>query len=449
MTFEDIKAALEKGTVILNAAGAHIPKLAGPSLACTDATATPNAINLYVTAAGKRTSAPPHTDKQDVVVVQTSGQKLWRVFKPTDSSRKPMADIFTRGKEDDSLPLHALQAHDSPDSSEVLIETALAAGDILFVPAAFPHTTSTANVNDKTSIHLTFNIDTHVWELDYLSARRLALKRACIRDSALGQTKDEDNRYEGRANELPGNIRRDLFDALPLGLLDDDEAAMRLEKEASTELERISRDVDAETASAVGSHVWKETIARLRQQGKELYEIHRDMYLAAIKEGVARAAEDEMTAHLGQEAKRTVMTPERMQRLSLFRVKKYYEQIEATKNSLREWSYLGKPSASATNDLVSDRAVLPENWAYTLPVNVGDQVEADLGGALFDATVIRVASGKYDVQFFDGDKEQGLDRSMLKLKTPPPMGEDAVDITIMTPKQLKRWKKQQDSKNKS
>lgn len=41
MTFSDIQAALEKGTVIMNAAGAHIPKLAGPSLACTDATSLP------------------------------------------------------------------------------------------------------------------------------------------------------------------------------------------------------------------------------------------------------------------------------------------------------------------------------------------------------------------------------------------------------------------------
>ena len=41
MTFEDIQAALEKGTVIFNAAGAHIPKLANPSLCATDATALP------------------------------------------------------------------------------------------------------------------------------------------------------------------------------------------------------------------------------------------------------------------------------------------------------------------------------------------------------------------------------------------------------------------------
>lgn len=64
MTYEDVKLALQKGTVIFNAAGAHIPKLAQPSLSCTDATILPCALNLYITDSGKRTSAPPHTDKQ-------------------------------------------------------------------------------------------------------------------------------------------------------------------------------------------------------------------------------------------------------------------------------------------------------------------------------------------------------------------------------------------------
>lgn len=449
MTFEEVEAALDKGTVIVNAAGAHIPKLAGPSLACSDATSFPNAINLYMTAAGKRTSAPPHTDKQDVVVFQTSGQKHWRVFAPPDSSLKPMADIFARGKGEDSLPLHALESEDSPNSSKLWIETVLNTGDILFVPAAFPHTTSTAHQSDTTSVHLTFNIDTHIWDLDYLSARRLALKRACVYDTALGQTKDGDNRYEGRANELPLHVRKELFEALPIGLLDDDETAEEIEKKAALELERISLAVDKQTASAVDKHVWADTMARLRQEGMELFEIHRDMYLAAIQEGITREAENAMTEHLTTSSP-TMMTPERIQRLSLFRVKAYYEKIEASKNALREWYLTGKPSSSSSNDGTSPAtaAQLPEDWAFTLPVKAGDQVEADLGGAFFDATVTRVTpGGTYDVQFFDGDIETGLARNMLKLKTPPALdNEDEVDTSNMTPKQLKRWRKQQQKK---
>lgn len=93
MTLEDVEAALEKGTVIFNSAGAHIPKLACATLAAVDATSLPNALNMYVTAPGKRTSAPPHTDKQDVVVVQTSGSKHWKVYSPPEPSMKPSADM--------------------------------------------------------------------------------------------------------------------------------------------------------------------------------------------------------------------------------------------------------------------------------------------------------------------------------------------------------------------
>jgi hypothetical protein len=453
MTFQDVQEALETGTVILNAIGAHVPKLAAPSLACTDATALPNAINLYITAAGKRTSAPPHTDRQDVVVFQTSGKKHWRVFAPPDPALKPMADIFARGKGDDMLPLHILLDRSAPGSSELLLETVLHMGDVLFIPAAFPHTTNTANTgdagelleDDATSVHLTFNIDTHIWELDYLSARRLALKRSGVQDTVLGQTKESDNRYEGKVNQLPPQVRQDLFQALPMGLLEDNSVALELLKDATAELKRISVAVDQETASAVDSTVWEDTLIRLREQGMELLETHRDMYLAALQEGKTREAEDAMTAHLTDSSKR-VMTAERMQRLSLFRVKKFYEKIDSSKRSLRDWSYSAKSTAEQQGTVPSGASALPADWAFTLPVKVGDQVEADLGGAFFDATVKRVAGDKYDVLFFDGDRDT-LTRSMIKLKTPPSVGDEGdVDTSRMTPKQLKRWRKEQGKK---
>jgi hypothetical protein len=447
MTFEDIQAALEKGTVIFNSAGAHIPKLAGPSLACTDATILPCAVNLYVTEKGKRTSAPPHTDKQDVVVIQTSGRKYWRVYSPPDPALKPSAEMFARGKADDSLPLYALE---SDLNCKLLLETTLNPGDVLFIPAPFPHTTSTVTDDDKpepeeTSIHLTVNFDTHVWGLDYLSARRMALRRACVPDSALGQTKDDDNRYVGKVNQLPAAVLSDLLDALPARLLEDDaEKTAPLIDLAATELERISRAVDDDTASAIDASVWRETVARFRQEGMELVDIHRDMYLAAIEEGQKRDAEDAMTAHLDQPA-RKVMTPERTQRLSIFRVKRYFDKINDSMKALNDWSYEGNPSAAA-----GDKALqpLPKNWAFTLPLTVGDKVEADLGGAFFPATVTRASEGTYDVQYFDGDSETGMDRSLIMLLSPPASASDDKDTSNMTPKQLKRWKKEQEKLNK-
>ena len=441
MTFADVQAALDKGTVIFNAAGAHIPTLAVPTLCCTDATALPAALNLYVTAADRRTSAPPHTDKQDVVVMQRTGAKHWRVYRPP--APKPHADPYARGKGDDALPLHTLAADD------LLLETVLTPGDVLFIPAAFPHTTSTVLNNmvdhhQDTSIHLTVNMDHHIWELDYLSARRLALRRAGVADTALGKQADGENYYTGACNLLTDtNLRNDLFSPLPLGLLQDDGDA--LVDDVTHELERISRAVDAETYQAVPSTVWKETVMRLQQQGRELWDTHRDMYLAALEEGRTREAEAAMTAHLKE---KRVLTPERMQRLSLFRVKRYYDQINAAKESLKEWSYAGAQAST------SGPAALPPDWAFTLPVKVGDHVEADLGGALFPATVSRASGGTYDVQFFDGDRETNLQRSQIKLSAPPATpsttgsGSDEVDTSKMTPKQLKRWKKQQQKLKK-
>jgi len=465
MTFEDVQAALEKGTVIFNAAGAHIPKLAGPSLACTDATALPCALNLYVTAKNKRTSAPPHTDKQDVVVVQTSGRKSWRVYAPPDPSLKPTADVFARGKGDDALPLYSLEKE---LGCELLVETTLNPGDALFIPAGFPHTTSTAHDDDDiddeniphsqdTSIHLTLGIDHHIWELDYLNARRLALRRAGVSDTALGQTNDEDNPFVGNVNKLPLPVLEDLLAELPLGLLDDEnpDSAKQYLDEVACELERISMAVDQETASAVDPAVWRETADRLRQEGAELLEAHRDMYLAAIAEGKEREMEDAMTAHL-KNAPRRALTPERMQRLSLFRVKRYYDRINESKAGLKQWSYEGASSRSPSSEAhgSGSAASLPDNWAYTMPVKVGDQVEADLGGAFFVATVTRASSDgtSFDVQYFDGDRETGLGRSMIKLLVPPASaattGDSDIDTSSMTPKQLKRWKKKQEKLEK-
>mmetsp|Transcript_3786 Transcript_3786/g.9925 ORF Transcript_3786/g.9925 Transcript_3786/m.9925 type:complete len:692 (+) Transcript_3786:80-2155(+) len=454
MTYDDVKKALEKGTVIFNAFGAHVPKLAGPCLAATDATDTPNAVNLYVTADGKRTSAPPHTDKQDVLVVQTNGKKHWRVYERTISSLKPSADVFARGKGTDNLPLHVLESMED----NLLLETDLNPGDVLFVPAGLPHTTATAHQdqdengtdeNDKTSVHLTFNIDTHIWELDYLNARRLALRRANVIDTALGQSRDEDNVYVGKVNELPDDIHRGLLTELPLGFLGPESTSESASVDTiTTRLKELSQAVDPKTFQAVEDSIWRDTVEELQSKGNELLEIHRDMYLAALEEGRTRKAEDMMTAHLGNQKR--VMTPERIQRLSLFRVEKFFKQIDAVKANLLQWSYDGEKSDGASE---SSAPALPDNWAFVLPVKVGDQVDADLGGAFFSATVTRVLPGGrgYDVQYFDGDRDTGLDRSMIKLLTPPDLsesgsGDDDVDTSQMTPKQLKRWKKAQKKK---
>ncbi|OEU17936.1 hypothetical protein FRACYDRAFT_183902 [Fragilariopsis cylindrus CCMP1102] len=478
MTYDDVLIALEKGTVIFNAFGAHVPKLAGPCLAVTDATDTPNAVNLYVTSYGKKTSAPPHTDKQDVIVIQTNGCKRWRVYKPPSSTIKPMSDVFARGKGIDNLPLHVLEeeennANGGSDDKNLLLETELNPGDVLFIPAGFPHTTSTTGFNneddddndsdgDKTSVHLTFNIDTRVWELDYLNARRLALRRANIIDKALGQSRDEDNVYIGRVNELPKEIHTDLLKEFPLGFLNDngEDASLSSVDTVTTELKRIAHAVDEDTFNSVEESIWKETIEKLKQEGQEYLDIHRDMYIAAIEEGRTRKAERTMKAHLNsdtddnQSNKKVQLTPDQIQRLSLFRVQKYYEKIKTVKTDLLKWSY------EASDKKTAPQQALPDNWAYVMPIRVNDEVEADLGGAFFPATITKVlTNGLYDVKFFDGDVEDGMERNLIKLLKPPSTADttgngdnndgddDGIDTSNMTPKQLKRWKKAQQKKN--
>ncbi len=128
-------------------------------------------------------------------------------------------------------------------------------------------------------------------------------------------------------------------------------------------------------------------------------------------------------------------------RLSLFRVQKYFEQIGEAKNALLQWS---KEGVSSGTDSGAD--ALPNDWMYTLPVKVGDQVEADLGGAFFPATITK-AGATFDVKFFDGDVMNGLDRSMIKLLAPPAASSDDDGDSPppgLTKKELKRWRKKQD-----
>jgi Cupin superfamily protein len=428
MTYRDVCQALEKGTVIFNAAGAHIPKLAGPCLAASDATSLPCSLNMYITAPGKRTSAPPHTDKQDVCVIQTEGCKSWKVFSVPDPSIKPFADVFARGKGEDSLPIHTVS-----ETAELLVETTLHPGDVLFIPAGFPHTTSTVttpegdNKNEVTSIHLTFGIDHHIWELDYLSVIRLAYQRAHVTKSALDFSDDNINMYTRSVNLLPWRTITDIMAELPLGLLDDD-ASRIIDAVADTALQ-IASTIDP--GNSVDPKLIHETVERVRQQGMELLDIHRDMYLEALREGRTRAAEDAMTAHIDSAQKVPSMSPDRIQRLSLFRVKQFYDKINDSKQRLKEWSM----AETTSKHLASGN--------MATPLSVGDKVEAELAGAFFPATITQISNvGTYDVAFFDGDRETGLSRGQIKVVSPPKPFE--IDTSKMTTKQLKRWKKEQD-----
>ena len=103
LRYVDVAHALQGGTVVFNSAGAHMPALGAISLAALEALSLPNCLNLYLTGANVKQSAPPHTDKQDVFVFQTCGTKHWRVFAPPTPANMPESDPFARGKGDTPL----------------------------------------------------------------------------------------------------------------------------------------------------------------------------------------------------------------------------------------------------------------------------------------------------------------------------------------------------------
>lgn len=451
MTWKDVLVAMEKGTVIFNSAGAHIPKLAALCLACCDATNLPNAVNLYLTKKQLRTSAPPHTDRQDVVVIQMTGSKRWRVYAPPNPSAKPQSDPFARGKMDDSLPLHKL-----PTETTLLLDVTLSPGDILFVPAAFPHTTdtifddtSTTEQDEQASLHLTFNFDSHVWDLDYLSLRQYALMRANVPDTAL-QMDSSKNKYTGTVNQLPKELWQDVMQHLPLTFLSPDTDEDTVVDQVTEKLQQLSKQIDPLTYDAVPSSIWKQTVQRVRQQGIELLDVHRDMYLAAMDEGRLRRTEGSINMPINNN---------NMQRLSIFRVDKYYKQVDVFKQNLMNWATELKTTTTTETSNDNDgggsnsAAALPADWAMTYPLSNGDTVEADLGGAMFPATVTSsMNNNQYKVTFFDGDVEI-LPREMIRLVTPPTIQNDTDDDGEQPPpgltkKELKRWRKKMEKKKR-
>ncbi|CAN0428042.1 unnamed protein product [Ectocarpus fasciculatus] len=90
----------------------------------------PVCLNLYITAAGQKTSAPPHTDKQDVFVMQTQGRKRWRVFPPPPTQAKPKADPMARGKGADVLSLDEMIGEGKPGA---LVDVVLEPGQVRVV----------------------------------------------------------------------------------------------------------------------------------------------------------------------------------------------------------------------------------------------------------------------------------------------------------------------------
>jgi bifunctional lysine-specific demethylase and histidyl-hydroxylase NO66 len=86
----------------------------------------------------------PHYDDHDVLVLQLSGDKLWRIHgEAANWPRKPMLD---------ALPPGAL----NPKPQEVILR----AGDVFYLPRGFVHE---ALAQDSASLHLTLSVQAATW----------------------------------------------------------------------------------------------------------------------------------------------------------------------------------------------------------------------------------------------------------------------------------------------
>jgi len=245
-----LRASSSSASVLLNHGGVAFPSLLGGACrAALDAFEQPVGLNVYLTGDQVEKAAPAHTDRQEVFVVQCAGAKRWRVFAPPHPPLEPAADPFARGKGTDVLDERYLPC---------MLDVALGARDVLYVPAGFPHATATANTS---SLHLTFGLaPTSNFGLSLDSLRIAARGRRTVYDPL-----DDPEMLR----EVAVDTYRELDAPLPLGrfLKDEDdfrEACRRRLKEAlavdgpiSTfreNLEDPSDDAIAAAADRVRTH---------------------------------------------------------------------------------------------------------------------------------------------------------------------------------------------------
>jgi len=323
LRFEDVQVALKEtsGTVVFNSAGGFIPKLAGVCLNAINSFQFPVALNAYLTNPGQETSAPPHTDKQDVFVLQSTGQKRWRVYAPPPPSRMIRADPYARGKGKDVLELAELV--------EPIIDTVLQPGQILYIPGGYPHTTDTMNgISDKInpSVHMTVGVDTHIWNLNYANLRRIIYKQLLRIDDKVMLTKLDNDKYWA------------LHSALPLGFLSLDiiksekgyVSGMRslLINHIKTELVQLMKTVESNKIEDFGALT--ATNSELDTAVSKILMLH---------EGITDIF-GKMYADVHYK-----ITPTKMD-LSFFRSQPYFKELEATMENFEKWVNNGSKSAS-------------------------------------------------------------------------------------------------------
>jgi ribosomal protein L16 Arg81 hydroxylase len=120
--------------------------------------------NLYCTPANE-SGLEQHFDGHDVLILQISGRKHWRLFDPPVVL--PLENVpplrFERPENlSESRGNRFPKSASAPNykSSDTLLECSLAPGDFMYLPRGFPHQAWTS---DESSVHLTIGIHVITW----------------------------------------------------------------------------------------------------------------------------------------------------------------------------------------------------------------------------------------------------------------------------------------------
>jgi ribosomal protein L16 Arg81 hydroxylase len=138
--------------------------------------------NLYSTPPGAQ-AFKLHFDPHDVLVLQISGNKHWRVFAPQITLPLGYVPPLSFEKDDDQLKYRRGAINQSQDDvadpvGAPVIEAVLNEGDLLYLPRGFIHA---ARASSQRSVHLTIGIHVVTW-LDLLT---VALGQAANRNELL------------------------------------------------------------------------------------------------------------------------------------------------------------------------------------------------------------------------------------------------------------------------
>ena len=184
ISWEEFQKRLKKQTVHFDEAGTQFFKLGALNRLITHAIGLPTVLNMYISPMGLLTSTPIHTDAQDIFVIpmmegksgDRCSSKRWKVYAPPTTVWNK--DPYNRGKVGDVL---------NPTDLNLLVDVILNPGDVLYIPAGFPHATDTdilctsatdaEEYHKHYSLHLTVGIESHFWALTYAHLRWCLLSR--------------------------------------------------------------------------------------------------------------------------------------------------------------------------------------------------------------------------------------------------------------------------------